>query len=198
VNTENDLSNSDQLSINSEMIEIVPYQSSWAETFQYEHDSLQSVLNDTKIGSKNSIHIEHIGSTAVAGLCAKPIVDLMVGIDEWQEDFSVENTLQDLGYVIANPPQQLLPNTHFLFRRGNQEHRTHHLHVVEHKSEFWSTRLLYRDYLRENDSISTLYGTLKTIGAEQHRYDRIAYNDFKAPFIRACLRAASGQNSELF
>jgi len=139
----------------------------------------------------SSVHIEHIGSTSVEGLAAKPILDLMIGVENWGDNPLLESALEALGYVNAHPPQQLIPNTHFLFRRNGQLNRTHHLHVVEYQSEFWTTRLLYRDFLRRNQSIAMLYATLKTVGAEQHRYDRIAYNDFKAPFIRACIRAAS-------
>jgi len=234
-----------RININSELIEIVPWQHEWSRKFRLERQSLLAALSlpdshpetrpqshpdshpesssqpgqpavrsgsssnrssdipDDKASTTSSktpdarmapesmhrpagdpsdsanhhivggVHIEHIGSTSVEGLAAKPILDLMIGVEDWRDNSLLENTLEQLGYINAHPPQQLIPNTHFLFRRDDQLHRTHHLHIVEYESEFWTTRLLYRDFLRRNESIARLYGTLKTIGAEQHRYDRI-------------------------
>lgn len=167
------------------LIEVVRYNPKWLEMFRSERVKLQS------IEVYSEIHVEHIGSTAVKAMAAKPIVDVMLGIDGYRGGAELDQPLANLGYRSAPEPQQHLPHTRFFIRRDHQHRRTHHLHLVEYKTEFWCSRLMFRDYLRQHFAISRLYGELKKMGAEQYPNDRDAYNAFKSSFIHACLKTSS-------
>lgn len=165
-------------------IEVVGYEEKWGEDFQAEREALESVLLPQPVST------EHIGSTSVTGLAAKPVIDIMLGIEGYGGGVEFDEQIASLGYVHVSEPQQLLPCTRFFLRRDHQCRRSHHLHLVELNSEFWNSRLLFRDNLRRNAAVALVYAELKKMGAAAHRHDRKAYNAFKASFITACINSA--------
>jgi GrpB-like predicted nucleotidyltransferase (UPF0157 family) len=129
------------------------------------------------------IAIEHIGSTAVPGLAAKPIIDIMLGIRTLDEVPALYGPLAGIGWEYAPEFELIIPERRF-FRKGPEESRTHHLHMVEYGDEFWVRHLLFRDYLRSHPEVANDYEQLKRTLAERYATDRPAYTEAKTDFIR--------------
>jgi GrpB-like predicted nucleotidyltransferase (UPF0157 family) len=127
---------------------------------------------------------EHIGSTSVPGLPAKPIIDLMAGHDAGTDPSQFFDVLIGAGYEHRGP--QGVPNRE-LFVLGPESLRTHHLNLVAVGGVFWREHLLFRDRLRREPQIATAYSALKQALALRHPTDRVAYTDGKAAFIRQVL-----------
>ena len=163
---------------------IVEYNSDWANMFELEAESIHKVVEKDLI-----VEIEHIGSTAVPGLAAKPIIDIMVGVRRISDGQDLIETLENLGYVYwADNPN---PERMF-FVKGMPPYgkkRTHHVHVVEFEGEFWQ-RKLFRDYLRIHPEEAGRYEKLKRDLAVQFRCDREAYTQRKAEYIAGVMEKA--------
>lgn len=178
------MSAQDDSELDGDAIAIINWQEHWDDSFQIESDALSRIFSTLRVGT------EHIGSTAIKGMVAKPVIDIMLGIEGYRGGVEYDEPITSLGYVNAVEPQQLLPCTRFFVRRDSKQRRSHHLHLVELNSEFWTSRLLFRDYLREHRAVARVYGELKKRGAQRYRYDRPAYNRFKESFIQACIVSA--------
>lgn len=122
--------------------------------------------------------IEHVGSTSVPGLCAKPIVDILVGLRELSLSDAEIGGMERLAYEYLG--EFGLPGRLY-FRKG--EPRTHHVHVVAYGGDHWERHLAFRDALRSNPEERRRYDELKRrLAAEGH--PREAYTELKTPFIR--------------
>lgn len=134
--------------------------------------------------------VEHIGSTAVPGLDAKPVVDLMAGVRDVRDADHCIRPLEGIGYSYwAEDPD---PHHRLFVRFADAERtsRTHNLHVVETGGEYWKDRLLYRDYLRSHPGTAREYARLKYELAERFRDDREAYTRAKTAFVSAVVERA--------
>ena len=166
-----------------EEVAIAPYDPGWAESFRREREHLQSCLPTELIR-----RIEHFGSTAVPGLAAKPIVDILVEVADLRATRArIAPLLGARGYEYFWRP------THgddgppfyawFIKRHPRTGTRTHHIHMVEgHFTEHWD-RLLFRDYLIDHPEVAIGYGILKARLATAHPQDRAAYTRGKTEFI---------------
>jgi GrpB-like predicted nucleotidyltransferase (UPF0157 family) len=134
------------------------------------------------------ILIEHIGSTAVAGLCAKPIIDILIGIPNFADGFSLVAPLEEIGYEFKG--KNGIVGRHF-FAKGLL--RTHHIHMVEKNSTFWKEHILFRDFLRKNNTEKQQYALLKIKLAQTYGFDRDGYTNAKADFIRSVIQKAQEQ-----
>jgi GrpB-like predicted nucleotidyltransferase (UPF0157 family) len=153
---------------------VVEYDPWWPARFDEEKSRIEEVL-----GSR-AIAIEHVGSTAVPGLGAKPIIDIMVGVPDLGGAFAgCSAALQGIGYLYV--PRRL-PDRHF-FHRGPWGARTHHLHLTEFGGAMWERYLLFRDYLRTHPDVARQYFEFKRQVAARPNIDRPAYNAAKRPFI---------------
>lgn len=160
-------------------IEIVAYDPRWPALF-----TAEAALLRTALGSDLIVGLEHFGSTAIPGMAAKPIIDILIAVKSLTEarDSAIE-PLEDIGYVFwaENPKTDRM-----FFVKGMPpygERRTHHVHIVEPTAEPWQ-RLAFRDYLRTHPEEARRYEDLKRILAVAHRSDREAYTDAKAEFVR--------------
>ncbi|ARV60377.1 hypothetical protein BZZ01_18640 [Nostocales cyanobacterium HT-58-2] len=166
-------------------IEIVEYNPRWASLFTHEAERIRKVVGDDFI-----VAIEHIGSTAVPGLAAKPVIDIMVGVRSLEEGKRAIPVLEAIGYVYwrENPrPERMF------FVKGMPPYgkrRTHHVHVVEAYGEFWE-RKLFCDYLRLHPEEARRYEALKRELAARFRTDREAYTHGKGEYIQAVMEKAS-------
>ena len=155
----------------SDAVELVDHDPSWAELYEQEAARLRPVFDGALVG------MEHIGSTSVPGLCAKPIVDVLVGLRELELTDEQIAAVVELGYLFLG--EHGLPGR--LFFRKNP--RTHHVHVVEHGGEHWDRQLTFRDALRADEEERHRYDTFKRrLAAEGH--PREVYTELKTPFIR--------------
>ena len=155
----------------SELVELVEHDPTWAELFERERTLLAPIFDGHAVG------IEHIGSTAVPDLCAKPIVDVLVGVRELTLSREQIEAMEGLGYEFLG--EHGLPGRLF-FRKHP---RTHHVHVVEHGGEIWERQLTFREALRSDADERRRYDEFKRrLAAEGH--SRNVYSELKTPFIR--------------
>jgi GrpB-like predicted nucleotidyltransferase (UPF0157 family) len=125
------------------------------------------------------VAIEHIGSTSVPDLCAKPIVDILVGLRELELTDEQIAAMTELGYEYLG---EYGLTGRLFFRKGDP--RTHNVHVVKHGGEHWERQLVFRDALRSDPEERRRYDAFKRrLAAEGH--SREAYTELKTPFIRA-------------
>jgi GrpB-like predicted nucleotidyltransferase (UPF0157 family) len=172
----------------SAAVEIVAYDASWPASFDVECSLLETVLAPWLAGT-----IEHIGSTAVAGLPAKPVIDIMAPVHTLEASGSAIEATAALGYVYHPYQAEVM---HW-FCKPSPQLRTHHLHLVPIASPLWAQRLLFRDALRQSPALAAEYAELKLRLARQFRFDREAYTEAKAPFVHRVLSraGASGHNA---
>jgi GrpB-like predicted nucleotidyltransferase (UPF0157 family) len=162
-------------------IEIVPYDPSWPAAFEQERPHLERVLGASVTGG-----IHHVGSTAVPGLAAKPIIDILVGIGDLESARVHIEPLTALDYAYA--PYRTAEMLWFC--KPSPAARTHHLHLVPTGSERFRDELAFRDYLRRDAECAAAYATLKRGLAARFPHDREAYTDAKADFVRDVSRRA--------
>jgi len=164
-----------------EHVDIVPYDPQWPTLFLQEKEHLVSCLSPELIG-----RIEHFGSTAVPGLSAKPIIDMLVEVSNLEETKrQVVPILKSQNYEYFWRPtwgDDTPPFYAWFIKRDSEGNRTHHLHMVEPEFEHWD-RLLFRDYLIEHPEVAGEYETLKLELLENHHNDRVAYTKAKTDFI---------------
>jgi GrpB-like predicted nucleotidyltransferase (UPF0157 family) len=162
-------------------IEVVAYDPRWPLRYQRERDRIAAGLGE------NAVAIEHVGGTAVPGLPAKPVIDIMVGVPDIERAGQAVAGLINLGYQYVPELESQLPERRY-FRRGTPE--THHVHMVAVSSDFWEEHLLFRDYLRTHPQAAEEFGKLKRGLANRFRFDRDAYRAGKVPFIDTVVDAA--------
>ncbi|MRS03762.1 GrpB family protein [bacterium] len=162
---------------NPSPIVISAYQSNWPELFNQESAVIQSL-----IGNYITV-IEHIGSTAVAGLAAKPIIDILIGVNHLSDSPRFVPPLQELGYIYVPEHEVDLPERRYLYKQESGED-TFHLHMVEPQSDFFRRHLAFRDYLRTHPEAVAEYAALKIRLAGEFGSDRSGYTDAKTDFIK--------------
>lgn len=154
------------------------YNPQWPMLFEREKAAIFSV-----IGNFNPT-IEHIGSTSVPALAAKPIIDIMVGLTDLNDADFLVSQIEELGYTYFSQYEDEMPYRRF-FRKGAGDVVTHHIHMVAIDSEFWVRHLLFRNCLRENPEIALKYADLKRNLAQKEWGDSNDYADAKSNFIRS-------------
>ena len=159
------------------IVQLHAYDPAWAEAFRDEAVRLEQQIADAELPP---LLFEHIGSTSVTGLVAKPIIDLMAGHQPGVEPSAYFVTLQAAGYEPRGP--QGVPDREF-FVRGPEHRRTHHLNLVPFGDAFWRDHLLFRDRLRDEPAVRAAYAELKRQLAAAHPDDREAYTAGKARFV---------------
>lgn len=164
-----------------EDVAVVSYDPRWPERFRLEAEHLRACLPRELVG-----RIEHFGSTAVPGLSAKPIVDVLVEVSDLAATRErIAPVLEAQGYDYFWRPSwgdDTPPFYAWFIKRGPDGQRTHHIHMVEAHFEHWD-RLLFRDYLIDHPAVAAEYGALKQRLAVEHPNDRVAYTRGKTAFV---------------
>ncbi len=161
-------------------VSIVDYDARWPEVYEQEKRLIVAAIGPWLAG------IEHIGSTSVPGLAAKPIIDIFVGVRSLDDAQHCIAPLATAGYVFK--PDDTIPGRRY-FNKGPQDNHRH-LHMVELGGEIWQDQLLFRNYLRARPDMAAAYAALKRTLAETFHADREGYTDAKTHFIQLVLRAA--------
>ncbi len=170
----------------ADRIIVVPYDPEWPRRFAELGGRLRAALGEV------AVRIDHIGSTAVPGLAAKPIVDVQISVVSFEPLDGYRLPLERLGYVFrAENPERAKR----YFRESPAQRRTH-IHV--RRAGSWSEQfgLLFRDYLRTHSDDAAQYAERKRALAEKHGEDRIGYTDAKAPFIWSVMAKADRWSQE--
>ena len=163
-------------------VRIVAYDPAWPERFERERSALATAIGDWSLGG-----IHHVGATAVPGLAAKPIIDILVGVPSLEGARECFDRLARLDYRYA--PYRT-SEMHW-FCKPHPSRRTHHLHLVPVDSPRFRDELVFRDYLRVRRDVADEYGALKHRLGARFDHDREAYTAGKAEFIRAALVRAA-------
>lgn len=137
------------------------------------------------VGEWNHGGVVHVGSTAVPGLVAKPVIDIMFGVRSLEDSRPAIDVLSNNGYEYWPYKADVM---HW-FCKPSHAFRTYHLHLVPYESPLWTERLQFRDLLRSDSNLASEYGDLKRELAERYKNDREAYTQRKWPFISQVLQS---------
>ena len=166
-------------------VQLDEYNPMWKEEFQAEKQNLEKLFGSI------ALTIEHVGSTAVEGLSAKPIIDISVGVKSLNDFEEIrELFLNNAEYSIKEDS----PSDEVLVRKGSEENRTHFIHVMEIESPRYKNTLAFRDYLRNNPEELKAYDELKRDLAEKYSDNRQMYTSSKNDFIAGTLKKATNKN----
>ncbi len=160
---------------------VVPYDPTWPHFFARIGQQLRTALNQL------AVRIDHIGSTAVPNLAAKPVIDIQISLAALEPITAYRSAIESLGFIWRADNPDL---TKRYFREAPGRRRTH-IHV--RRAGSWSAQfaLLFRDYLRTHPDDVEQYATLKQHLAQQYRHDRNMYVEAKGPFIWTVMQRAS-------
>lgn len=184
--TYEDFIRDDQDVLALDKIDIIPWDPEWPAKANREMDRVSALLPSSEM-----IDIQHIGSTAILNMAAKPVIDIQIAVRslETMKRIAIE-ALQKAGYVYwsENPDP-----TRMFFVKGMPPYgkqRTHHVHIVESTSREWIHKIAFRDYLIAHPALAKEYQALKISLASQYQYDREKYTDAKGEFIGRILKLA--------
>ena len=163
-------------------LSVVPYRSGWQQCFEQEADRLRNALGE------RAMQIEHIGSTSIPGMAAKPIIDITVAVASFAEATDLIPVVEALGYEYK--PLDVIAERMFFAKESDPEIRTHHLSVTELGSAFWHKHLAFRDYLRAHDELAGEYVQLKKQIAEDYARTQQLDREAKTEFVSGVLALA--------
>jgi GrpB-like predicted nucleotidyltransferase (UPF0157 family) len=161
------------------IVKLEPHTEFWRQLFAEEAARIREAVGEYILA------IEHVGSTSIDGIAAKPIIDMAVSVEKAADGERCVAPLENIGYEYRGEHGIA---GRFYFVKG--EPRTHHLHLVLATGDFWRSHLLFRDYLRANSSVAKEYEKLKIDLAKKFPDNRAAYLEGKNVFIENVLRVA--------
>jgi GrpB-like predicted nucleotidyltransferase (UPF0157 family) len=164
-----------------EPVKIVEHDPLWATRFAVEADLLEATIGRWITGG-----IHHIGSTAVPGLDAKPIIDIAVGVESLQASRPCIEVLSKIAYLYSPYREDVM---HW-FCKPDPANRSHHLHLIPTGSARMEDEIVFRDYLRSHPASAAEYRALKRRLAAEHFDDREAYTKAKAVFVEVTTASA--------
>lgn len=166
-------------------VRLLPHSDEWKHLYQLEKERLETALAPYR--GTLVLDFQHVGSTSIPGIPAKPIIDIAVAVTDHDAARVTVEPLERLGYVYLGEHE--VPGRHFFYLgEATTTGRTHHLHMLELKSQEWRQQLGFRDYLTNHPATAAAYADLKTHLSQLYPEDRPAYLDGKAPFITEVLR----------
>lgn len=157
------------------IVEVVDYNPAWPAMFESEAQAIRQAIGDRLAG------IEHIGSTAVPGLKAKPIIDLVIATHDLSDWPRIEQPLKCIGYLRWTGSKD--PSRCFFAKGTPQQPRTHHLMLVEKDSRHWQRAVIIRDYFRKHFRSAQAYEEIKRTLSEEFPQDRGLYTAAKWPHL---------------
>lgn len=162
-------------------MKIVAYDLQWPVEFATEATRIADAL------AGQVLAIEHVGSTAVEGLAAKPVIDIQVGVRTLDATPEIVAALAALGYDYVPELEDTFPKRRY-FRKPSGRRRTHQVHLVERSdADWWDRHVAFRDWLRAHPEDRDAYGALKRQLASKFRNDREAYTNAKTEFVSGIL-----------
>ncbi|MEM7531300.1 MAG: GrpB family protein [Chloroflexota bacterium] len=170
-------------------VRLVPHHPQWQELFHIEKERIQA-----HIGS-HILDIQHVGSTAISGIVAKPILDIAVAVENFEEAAGCIEPMASLGYVYQG--EKGIPRRRFFVKQQPTDtdilYSTHHVHMNELGCVDWENQILFRDYLLRHPDVAQEYATLKFRLGEEYATDRKQYVSGKSTFITDVLAYARAE-----
>jgi GrpB-like predicted nucleotidyltransferase (UPF0157 family) len=161
-------------------VRLEPYREAWEDRYDAERRRLNEVAGD------RILDVEHIGSTAVEGIPAKPVIDVLALVGDLADARALTPVLERHGY--ERRPEDV--DGRLFFAKGPRTKRTVYLSVAERGSDFHEEKIAFRDHLREHPETAERYASLKQQLAERYPENREAYTAGKGEFVRDVLDAA--------
>lgn len=155
------------------------YDSSWPRKFEEEKELLLNLIGNWFYGS-----VEHVGSTAIPNMIAKPVIDIIFGVKSLKESRPAIDVLKKNGYEYWPYKEEVM---HW-FCKPSDAFRTHHIHLIPFESPLWKERIKFRNILLSNKIIANDYAALKRELSDKYKNDREAYTEKKWPFIKSILQ----------
>jgi len=162
---------------------VVDYDPNWPSLYEKERERILAALG------KGAVQIEHIGSTSVPGLAAKPTIDIAVGVDDFEKAMAYIPIIENLGYTYEPEFEAELPERRF-FWKGVPKVHTYHVSMAEPTSSVWIKPILFRDYLRGHPDEARRYEQLKRELAAHYGSDMDTYVRGKTAFVESILLKA--------
>ena len=163
----------------ADRVRLLTWTPAWAERFRAERTELERAVGGRVLA------IEHIGSTSISGIRAKPIVDIGIAVESFEAARATVPPIEALDYVYRG--EHGIAGRHF-FQKGDP--REFNLHMLEITSEEWQRHIAFRDYLRSHRDAALEYEALKQELARRHANDVEAYAEAKTPFVRRIIGLA--------
>jgi GrpB-like predicted nucleotidyltransferase (UPF0157 family) len=158
-------------------VRLSEYNPEWQRLFAEEAEVLREMLGDCVL------EIQHVGSTSIKGLTAKPIIDIAAALRKIEDVAQCVKPLESIGYEYKG--ENGIPERHF-FAKGNP--RKFHLHFVKKDGNLWRNYINFRNRLRENVELKNEYARIKKDSAKKYEQNRAAYTESKEPFIEKVLK----------
>lgn len=155
-------------------VKLMPHNKGWFSIFEKEKKLLKKKLGNL------AIDIQHIGSTSISRIPAKPIIDIAVGVRSLKDVKKFPKLLKSSGYKLI---EEAGTSYRIFFSKGAEMKRTHHLHVMKYNGRVWKKDILFRDYLRNHKVRAKQYTNLKKSLAKRFSKERLAYTANKSGFI---------------
>lgn len=165
-----------------EEVSLAAYDAAWVARFVAERARLHAEFPQL-------LEIEHFGSTAVPGMPAKPIIDILAGVESMAIADALFEPILAFGYTTSRAFNAMLADRRWFMRSANGR-RTHHLHVVVFEGQAWTARIRFRDMLRSSTLLALQYAELKSALAVRYRHDREAYSEAKSAYVAAVVARA--------
>ena len=162
------------------IVKIEKYNPNWELEFYKEKENLAKMFGDL------AIEIEHIGSTAVKGLSAKPIIDIAVALKKLDDFEKIKEKFQKSPYSV----KQDSDDGEILIRKGEEDNRTHFIHVMEINSKRYKNTIIFRNYLRKHEEAMKEYESLKKELARKYADNRKMYTSSKNEYIENIIKKA--------
>lgn len=161
-------------------VKLEKYNSNWTKEFAKEKENLSKIFGNI------AIEIEHIGSTSVEGLSAKPIIDIAVAVNKLNDFDKVKEYFEKEPYSVKEDSV----DDEILIRKGSEDNRTHFIHVMELNSKRYQDTIIFRNYLRNNITALEAYEKLKEDLANKYADNRKMYTASKNEFIKKIIEKA--------
>jgi GrpB-like predicted nucleotidyltransferase (UPF0157 family) len=168
------------IGLERDVVKLRPYTAEWARLFAEEEERIRGAIGEYVLD------IQHVGSTAIPGMAAKPILDIAVAVASFEEAFVCVAPMEHIGYEYCG--ENGIPRRHYFVKRSPLT--THHVHINERGSRNWENQVIFRDYMSAHPQAIEAYIALKEGLAKQFPRDREAYTNGKAQFIEHILDLA--------
>ncbi|MDE2188735.1 MAG: GrpB family protein, partial [Patescibacteria group bacterium] len=153
------------------IVKLVPHNKKWSLLFEKEKTRLLKEI------AGDAIMIEHIGSTSIPGIKAKPVIDIAYGVKSMKDHKKHTKVLIKAGYVLR--PGLGRVDRHLVFAKGTNKTRTHYLHLMKFRGKEWNYHIFFRDYLRNHKQAARKYERIKEKSMNKFRNNRKLYQKEK-------------------
>ena len=175
------------MALKRSIVELEDHNPNWKNDYEKEAELLKKVLKDY------ILEINHVGSTSIEGLKAKPVIDILIVIKSLNEIGEIENILKDYDY--DNRGQQGVSDR-FFFAKGPEDARSHYIHFTEPNSDTYYSLVYFKRYLQDHPEYVKKYCNLKEELASKYKDERPKYTSGKSEFIRSVIDLAKEEYND--